>query len=261
MTTAQTTTIDHGALVMIGEQWLKRRGIFQTLTETAAKTAIDGKPLCQIPDVYGYGVEDDDVNGRIIRVIATYEIDAKTSKSDAKANKGKPHQNRDGWGVGKFRYIICEPHIIETYEAEDMGRGLLYVTPDGEVHDQFDRDRTHYTHHHRNSEAEAYLNWVAWRSHELDERMETAQAKRKAMSSSGPRFPADLADGVRDYLNECGPATFSAIFGGVPGLRTKFKKLHAAQKAMDAMLDTGKSKGFGQVPMTCPQKYDVESRL
>lgn len=259
MTTS--TTIDHAGLIVAGEQWLKQRGIHQTLTEAQAKTACDGEPLCQIPDVYGYGVVDDEVNGKICSVVETFEIDAKTTWSDAKANSNKPHQVHIGWGVGRYRYFICEPHVIETYQAEERGRGLLWVMPNGEVYDQFADDRTHYTYHQRNHDAEAYLNWIAWRSHELHDRAMTAQAKRKAMNGGGAGFPDKLTDAIQNTLSVYGPLRFADIWKLCDELRMHAAfggKRHKAQKALDDALDQGRIKGFGVVPNVTPTVYTVE---
>jgi len=255
MTTAQTTTIDHGALVMIGEQWAKREGYYPTLTETAAKHLRDehleaigqgddnSRGFKSFPDVYAF-------NG-----VHSLNIEAKASRADAQRDK-KKRSVRAARRVGDQQWLIYPRGMLTVAEVHQMGRAPIEVDESGEVvmvGDPAWNDSVDLY-------AERYMNWLAWKSHEMHDHMMTAQDKRKAMYG-GTKFPADLADGVREYLEDCGPATFSAIFGGVRGLRAKFKKANAAQKAMDAMLDRGATKGFGEVPFTVPKQYDVESRL
>jgi hypothetical protein len=258
MTTAQTT-ITHSDLNVIAEQHAHREGYYQTLTETAAKHLVaqhreelgqcdgsrddDEKTYKSLPDVYAF-------NG-----IYSRNYESKKDRGDARRNKLK-RSERSKYKIGDQQFIIYPRGIITAQEAYAMGRCPIEVDDNGEVVMVGDTVWNQYVDLY----AERYMNWLAWKSHEMHDHMMTAQDKRKAMYG-GTKFPADMADAVREYLNECGPATFSAIFGGVPGLRAKFKKANAAQKAMDAMLDRGTTKGFGEVPFTVPKQYDVESRL
>lgn len=76
----------------------------------------------------GWSAEQPDAIGFKNR--QSFLVEAKTSRSDFKKDfqKYTRHPRATHWGMGQFRYYICEPGLITIPDLPDKW-GLLYVKP------------------------------------------------------------------------------------------------------------------------------------
>ncbi len=103
-----SVTATHQDLVMIGDKWLKKRGVQVSMREIGAYTTNGEKP-----DIIGWTSNN------------TVLIECKTSRSDFFADRKKLFRHVPDKGMGDYRLYLCPEGILK---PEDMpsGWGLLW---------------------------------------------------------------------------------------------------------------------------------------
>lgn len=108
--------ISHKALCEIGDKWLKTK-----CKEKCPVRMVEMRSYCpEQPDVIGF-------NGSL-----SVLIEAKTSRSDFKADAKKHWRQHPNQGVGDYRLYICPNGLIKLEELPEKW-GLLYVDSNNKV--------------------------------------------------------------------------------------------------------------------------------
>jgi hypothetical protein len=108
----------HDELVERGRRYLRDERVPRCRPVLAQPVAPD---VDEQPDVIGW---DNEGRGVV--------IECKTSHADFLADLRKPFRAKGVPALGTLRYYLtAEPLVIESFEAERMGWGLLEVTPNG----------------------------------------------------------------------------------------------------------------------------------
>ena len=97
----------HGELVTRAGQWLKSQGCSVIMEEIVS--------LCQeTADAIGFTCDQ------------SYLAECKASHSDFVADAKKLHRRHPEYGMGNYRFYLCEPGVISEDEVP-LGWGLLYA--------------------------------------------------------------------------------------------------------------------------------------
>lgn len=111
-------TFNHRQLCEIGAKWLRSGRHHQ-----CKAVLIDPATCDEKPDAIGFRY--------FTPPFGSVVIEAKTSRADFLADKGKPHRAKDK-GMGKWRYFLCPTDVIKHTEVPEKW-GLLYVSESGRV--------------------------------------------------------------------------------------------------------------------------------
>jgi len=106
---AQKGGLTHSDLVKRAEKWLRAFGCKVVLAEFHAVTN-NG----EIPDAIAW------------KFGASVLIECKASRSDFLSDKQKCFRKAPELGMGRYRFYMCPPHVIEKEDLPD-GWGLLWV--------------------------------------------------------------------------------------------------------------------------------------
>jgi len=99
--------LSHADLVCRAQRWLKSVGCRVVLTELVTSVS-------ETPDAIGW------------RSGISILIECKTSKADFLKDKKKWFRRKD-YGMGNWRFYLCEPGIIKKEDINDTNWGLLHV--------------------------------------------------------------------------------------------------------------------------------------